>query len=120
MTLNKKKFSLSIVLVLVLVMMFQTAVFAYATKEMEINGVKMLMNSDYPSSDIPEGFTEVALEYEGETFYGGEDDATHSIHLYYFSCESDSSKDGFYQLKSDGTFVKYDATGLGGKSFVFA
>ena len=118
----KKTFRLTIALILLLAMLIPGAAFASEYPEMEItvNGNQMVLNSDYPSSDIPEGFYETYMEYEGVGFYGGMDIDTDTIQLFFIRSDTDPSLTGFYQLMSDGSFKKYEdvSVGVGGSRFV--
>ena len=105
----KKRLKVLPALLVLFVLLFQSTVLASEYPEMaiEVDGHSMVINSDYPSEDIPEGYYETQMQYQGVDFYGGMDQATSTIQLFFLRCEDDPSLSGFYQLTAEGTFVKY-------------
>lgn len=87
----------------------------YAELPINVDGKSMVLNSDYDASEIPSGFHEAELSYQGTTFYGGVDDNTSSIELFHVRCDSDSTLSGWYFRASDDTFSKYDGLDISSK-----
>ena len=102
----KKKLTAIIIILCMAVSIIGTSAFAYAEKNVTVDGISMVLNSEYDASIIPSGFYEAAHEYEGETFYGGTDSQTNSIELFFIRCDSDERRTGWYTLEG-GAFKLY-------------
>ncbi len=116
----KKKISILLCLICMFTLLFGSSALAdeYDELEVTVDGQQMFITSDYPSEYIPSGFTETRVTYQGKTFFGGLDDATQTVSLFYLRSDSDESLNGFYKLNSDDTFTKYTSVSIAGNSFV--
>lgn len=118
----KKRFPAFVATLCLLVLLVGNAAFATNSSStgssVTVNGTAMTMTSEYSSSEIPDGFYEAKLDYQGTTYFGGLDRKTESVKLFYLVNSSDASLNGFYLLSSDGTFYKYNSVTLSEKTLM--
>lgn len=113
----KKKLSVMAILFCLTAMIVGSTAFAtdYPELSVTINGRSMTIDSNYDASEIPAGFHEAELDYQGTTFYGGVDDNTGSIELFHVRCDEDSVLSGWYFRASDDSLYKYDGLDISSK-----
>lgn len=107
----KRKIAAMAAIICLLVSLAGTAVLAAntASDAVTVNGNTMTITSDYSTGDIPAGFYETKLSYNSNDYYGGKDEATGTMQLFYLVNDSDTSLNGFYLLGSDGVFRKFNS-----------
>jgi len=121
----KKRITALIGIICLLVSLAGTAALATDTKTntnsssdtVTVNGQTMTINSTF-DANVPDGFYETKLTYNGSTYYGGIDKKTESLQLFYLINAGDASLNGFYLLGSDGLFRKYNSVALEAKTLM--